>query len=98
MGTVAKKTERTMPTTIRRIALGALLMISPLALAAARFTLVVDGKIASVESEGSLVSAKAIAELAKQAGSGLSFDAAAGVISIAKGPAVDADLKGFKGT
>ncbi len=98
MGTVAKTTERTMPTTIRRIALAALFLAWP-ALAAARFTVVVDGKIASVDAQGTLVSAKAVTELAKLSGHGVSFDPAAGVVSVTKGGgAVDDGFKSFAGT
>src|SRR5438309_4118705 len=109
MGIVAKKMERTMPTIPDRIrplrrwaqalVLGALVGSAS---AASRYSLVIDGKIVSVDAldskAGKLPSLDALAELAKALpGASLSADASAGVISISRaGGGSIASLGGFK--
>jgi len=68
-------------------------------MAAGKFTLVIGGKITSVETtaDGKMVHAKAVAEMAKAAGFGLSLDAGTGIVSLTRGGAdVDEAFRGFK--
>ncbi len=111
MGTIAKKTERTMPSTgiailrPRSTLLQAVIavFVSSVALAAPKFTLVIGGKITSEDAledkGGRRVSVKAVADLARAAGGmSVAFDAEAGVVSITHdGGAVAEKLSGFKG-
>ena len=70
--------------------------------AAGKFTIVIGGKITSVESVdgsggGKLVHAKAVAEMAKAAGFGLSLDAGTGIVSLTRGGTdVDNAFRGWK--
>lgn len=79
------------------------LFVSSVALAAPKFTLVIGGKITSEDAledkGGRMVSAKAVADLARAAGGmSVAFDAEAGVVSITHdGGAVAEKLSGFKG-
>lgn len=76
-----------------------LLLAMPAVVAAAgKFTLVIGGKITSVEtSDGKLVHAKALAEMARAGGFGLSLDAGSGIVSLTRGGAdVDDGFRGFK--
>src|SRR3954470_44743 len=112
MGMVAKITEKMMPSTGTRIlrpgpwaAQAAIftLLLATSAWAAAKFTLVLGGKISSEDAlddkAGKLVSANAIGDLARAAGGmGVSFDADAGVVSVNHdGGAVAEKISGFKG-
>ena len=79
------------------------MFVSSVALAAPKFTLVIGGKITSEDAledrGGRMVSAKAVADLARAAGGmSVAFDAEAGVVSITHdGGAVAEKLAGFKG-
>jgi hypothetical protein len=105
MGSVAKMTDRTMPITSKRIpliaaALALVLLATP-ALAAGKFTVVIGGKITSVETVdgpgGKMVHAKAVAEMARASGYGLSLDAGSGILSLTRGGGeVDDAFRGFK--
>lgn len=88
-------------------ALAAAFVLASAGLAAAaggKFTLVIGGKIRSVEAvdggkAGKMVHGRAVGEMARAAGFGMSFDAASGVISVDRGEKkVDDALKGFKGS
>src|SRR5207253_2422507 len=79
------------------------LLLATGANAAAKFTLVIAGKISSEDAlddkAGKMVSANAVADLARAAGGvGVSFDADAGVVSVNHdGGAVAEKISGFKG-
>lgn len=72
------------------------------ALAAGKFTLVIGGKITSVETvvgpKGvKMVHARAVAELARASGFGLSLDAGSGIVSLTRGGGdVEGAFRGFK--
>lgn len=71
------------------------------ALAAGKFTVVIGGKITSVETVdgagGKMVHAKALGDMARASGFGLSLDAGTGIISLTRGGAdVDDAFRGFK--
>lgn len=71
-------------------------------LAAGKFTVVIGGKITSVETVdgpgGKMVHARAVAEMAKASGYGLSLDAGSGILSLTRGGGdVDDAFRGFKG-
>lgn len=99
MGTVAKKTERTMPITpailtlnhaLRAVLVVVLCLSLPLAaMAGPKFTLVVSGKITTVDAMqapgGNLVSVRAVGELVKSVpGTTMSADKETGVVSITR--------------
>lgn len=99
MGMVAKKTERTMPITprivtlnhaLRAVVIAAFVVSLPLAaVAGPKFTLVVSGKITTVEAMqapgGNLVSVRAVGELVKSVpGTVMSADKETGVVSITR--------------
>lgn len=91
-----------MPITRKRIApfvfLLALLLLATQALAGGKFTLVIGGKITAVEAlDAKLVHARAVGEMAKAGGFGLSLDAGTGIVSLTRGGGdVEEGWKGFK--
>lgn len=92
-------------TALQALAVTLLLASGGLAWAAGgKFTIVIGGKIRSVEAvdggpAGKMVHARAVGELARVAGWGMSFDAGSGVVSVTRGEnAVDDAFRGFKGS